>query len=239
MRRILVGLVFAVIVFPAWAQTRAENRAKCVSDNPDISISGCTADIQSGQEEETVLPVAYLNRGHSYFKKGLYDKAIPDLTKAIATLPSKGSRYYNYADTFRAHYFRGFSYEKKHQRNNAIADYRVAQKLDPGNKDLLAAFKRINVANSCTSRTAITLNGTITKTERSNGVQGIFLYVDDPSLDCRPIRVLTDPYNKCSVGETVSATGELAQLPGGSGWDLVSGDYMPVILSSEIKCSKK
>jgi len=66
---------------------------------------------------------AYTDRGFSYFKKGLYDKAMSDYNKAIEIDP-KNSRAYN---------FRGTGYHYKGLYDKAIADYTKAIELDPKN----------------------------------------------------------------------------------------------------------
>jgi len=121
MRTILIGLALAFIALPAWAQTRDQNMARCNGNDPDLSISGCTALIQSGQEPTANLVVEYKNRGYAYRHKGLYDQAIADYTHAIALSPSNGSAYNS----------RGLAYEAKSLHNQAIADYTHAIALNP------------------------------------------------------------------------------------------------------------
>lgn len=68
----------------AAAPSRDDNRARCRDANPDISIAGCTALIQSGQETTNILAVAFYNRGISYDRKGEHDRAIQDYGQAIS-----------------------------------------------------------------------------------------------------------------------------------------------------------
>jgi tetratricopeptide (TPR) repeat protein len=65
---------------------------------------------------------AYYNRGVAYFKKGLYNKAISYLDKAIQINPRDALAYYN----------RGFIYLRKGVYNEAISDFRKA--CDMGDK---------------------------------------------------------------------------------------------------------
>jgi lipoprotein NlpI len=134
MRRILIGLVVAFIALPASAQTRDQNVARCNDgSDPDASIAGCTALIQSGQETSAVLAAAYYNRGNSYDGKGLHDQAIADFTQAIAIKPDFSPAYYN----------RGAAYETKGLRDLAIADYRATLKLDPNQALAADGLKRL------------------------------------------------------------------------------------------------
>jgi tetratricopeptide (TPR) repeat protein len=94
MRRILSGLALTLISVPAWAQTIGENRSHCDSRDPDISIAGCTALIQSGQETSPGnQSVAYYNRGSAYYFKGLLDQSLADFNKAV-TLSSSDPNIY-------------------------------------------------------------------------------------------------------------------------------------------------
>jgi tetratricopeptide (TPR) repeat protein len=141
MRRILIGLALVLVALPApaWAQTRDENVARCVSApdpaSPDLKIGACTALLQSGQEAANNIPIIYYDRGNGYRKEGLYDQAIADYSQAIALNPNYANAYNN----------RGIAYEYKNQRDQAIADYRMALKIDPNHQSSLSALKRLGV----------------------------------------------------------------------------------------------
>jgi len=64
---------------------------------------------------------AYNNRGLAYSKKGLPDKAIPDLNKAIELEPNDPVALVN----------RGFTYQMIGQYDRAILDYTDAIRLEP------------------------------------------------------------------------------------------------------------
>jgi tetratricopeptide (TPR) repeat protein len=66
--------------------------------------------------------VAYYNLGLIYFKKGLYDQAISDYTKALEINPVNAKAYNN----------RGNVYYKKGLYDLAISDYDKAIEIDPG-----------------------------------------------------------------------------------------------------------
>jgi tetratricopeptide (TPR) repeat protein len=123
MRKILIGLALVLVALPAWAQGRQDNWRRCADKNPDLSIDGCTAVIQStGQETDEGFAVAYFKRGDAYYNKGLYDQSIADETQAIALKP----------DLTDAYGHRGLAYEKKGLPDMAIPDYRTALKLAAG-----------------------------------------------------------------------------------------------------------
>jgi tetratricopeptide (TPR) repeat protein len=170
MKRIFIVLTFVLAAFPAWAQTREENVNHCMDDNPDLSIGGCTALIQSGQESNEGLAVAFYNRGVSYFDKDMLDQAISDYTEAIALNPNDSSAYYNRGianrhkgnidqaiadytaaiaiepDHAHAYYNRAALYESRGQTDLAISDYRQSLRFEPGDADSITALKRLGAS---------------------------------------------------------------------------------------------
>jgi len=71
---VLTALLGASAILPG--QTRIENWYRCAGSDPDLSIAECTAIIQSGQESNVNLSLAFSNRGNAYNRKGEYDRAI-------------------------------------------------------------------------------------------------------------------------------------------------------------------
>src|ERR1700677_1904030 len=69
-------------------QTQDENRNLCKSEDPDRSIEGCSALIQSGQEAGINLAKAFYGRGSAYARKGDYEHAIQDYDQALRLNPS-------------------------------------------------------------------------------------------------------------------------------------------------------
>jgi len=125
----LIGLALALLALPAWAQGRSAKWTSCADKNPDLSIAGCTAVIQStGQEGNEGFAVAYYKRGDAYYHKGLYDQALADETRAIELKP-------DLADAYGA---RGLVFEKQGSRDQAISDYRAALKLAADHPSLYA-----------------------------------------------------------------------------------------------------
>jgi tetratricopeptide (TPR) repeat protein len=104
----------------ATAQT-LDQQQQCPGADPDLSISGCTAMIESGHETQQRLPVDFYNRGIAYAAKDQYDSAIEDFDHAIRLSP-------NDAGAFVA---RGRAYALKNQYDRAIEDFDHAIRLSP------------------------------------------------------------------------------------------------------------
>src|ERR1039458_9239502 len=108
----------------AAGQTRDENWNKCKADDPDTSIAGCTALIQSGAESTVDQASAYYNRGIAYHDKKDLDAAMRDLNQALSLK----------ADFPGALNSRGNVYTDLKDYDRAIADYNEALRLDPNHK---------------------------------------------------------------------------------------------------------
>jgi tetratricopeptide (TPR) repeat protein len=102
-------------------QTRDENAARCKDANPDLSIIGCTALIQSGQEMTANLAIAFYNRGNAYGSKDQDGRAIQDYDQAIEHDPGYTQAFYS----------RGLAYARKGQYDRAIQDFNQTIALDP------------------------------------------------------------------------------------------------------------
>src|ERR1700730_18054663 len=73
--------------FSGAAAAQTLNQRRCAAPDPDLSISGCTAMIQSGHEPRQNLAIAFYNRGNSHRSKGQPDRAIEDYDQAILLNP--------------------------------------------------------------------------------------------------------------------------------------------------------
>src|SRR5205085_2424596 len=109
-----------------WVLRESQARSWCAGPDtaitPDLRISGCTTLIQSGRETQSILAVAFCNRGNAYQDyKGDYDRAIQDYDQVIRLKP----------DHFRAFNNRGNAYEHKADYDRAIQDYDQAIRLKP------------------------------------------------------------------------------------------------------------
>jgi lipoprotein NlpI len=131
----LLFVLMHIAGFSGAATAQNVDQQLCLAPDPDLSISRCTAMIQSGHETQQNLAVAFSDRGIAYARKGQYDRAIEDLDQAIRLNP-------NYAAAFNN---RGSAYSAKGDLDRAIADYREAIRLDP---KIAAAFNNRGFAYS-------------------------------------------------------------------------------------------
>lgn len=76
---------------------------------------------QYKQSREQKLELAYTNRGTAYLRKGQYNEAIGEYTKALKMNPHYAIAYCN----------RGMAYAKNGHYEQAIADYSQALSIDP------------------------------------------------------------------------------------------------------------
>ena len=104
----------------ATAQT-LDQQQECPAPDPDVSISGCTALIQSGHETQQKLPIDFYNRGLAYLLKDQYDRSIEDFDQAIRLNP-------NYDLAFKV---RGNVYLSEGQYDRAIEDFGHVIAINP------------------------------------------------------------------------------------------------------------
>lgn len=120
-----IAVAFAALALaasPLRAQTRDDNRAACLSDDSDVSIAACTADINSGEETAPAdLALAYYNRGLSYAHKHDFQTAIADYNKAIELNGSDS----NFHDGL------GEAYYNTGNRDAATSEFQAALKINP------------------------------------------------------------------------------------------------------------
>ncbi len=88
----------------------------------DLSISGCTAAIRSGQWQGKDLAWAYYNRGLAYLHLGDHARAIKDYDQALRLDPGFAIAYNN----------RGLAYNNVGEYRRAIEDFDRALRLNPG-----------------------------------------------------------------------------------------------------------
>jgi tetratricopeptide (TPR) repeat protein len=123
----------------AFAQTDA-NRQRCLSDDPDTSIAGCTAMIDSGRETGQNLATAYFNRGLAHRDKGNVSQAVRDYTEAIDRGETDPE----------VRFERGVGYFATGEYARAREDFAAAVKAQPGP----AASRYLHLADdwlTCTS----------------------------------------------------------------------------------------
>jgi|ERR1035437_1766271 lipoprotein NlpI len=118
---LLITLLGASTALPA--QTRDENWDRCKGSDPDLSIGGCTALIQSGLENNSNLSTLFFNRGNAYRHMGDFDRSIQDYDQAVRLNPGSAPAFDN----------RGLAYTLKGDYDRAIADFDQALLLNPSN----------------------------------------------------------------------------------------------------------
>ena len=118
---ILAAALAALLALAAPA--RAGMVEDCVQGrDPDLTISGCTAVIRSGQYSGRNLVVAYYSRGLAYHRLGDPARGIEDFDRAIRLDPGLAIPYND----------RGAAYHKLGEHARAIEDYDQALRLNPG-----------------------------------------------------------------------------------------------------------
>ena len=132
-RHLVFALALALSATGAWGDMYDDCKQ---SADPDLRIRGCTQVIGRGEKETRKnITAAYYNRGSAYATKGELDRAIANLSKAIALNPKYADAYNN----------RGRAYEKMGDKEQAIADYRKALEIDPSNQLAKNNLKRLGV----------------------------------------------------------------------------------------------
>nr|WP_281721915.1 tetratricopeptide repeat protein [Nitrosomonas nitrosa] len=122
-----LALALSAFAQGADAQTLDQQWAYCENRGDayalDLQIGGCTGIIQSGQETQENLAIAFYNRGIAYNRQGDRARAIADYDQSIRLNPQFASAYRN----------RGLAYQNSAPPNyqQAIADANSAERLAP------------------------------------------------------------------------------------------------------------
>src|SRR5260221_621275 len=87
----LMTLLGASTVLPG--QSRQEDWNLCKSHDPEQSIRGCSALIQSSHDTGINLAKAFTNRGSGYATKGDYNRAIQDYDQALRLNPKSSEAF--------------------------------------------------------------------------------------------------------------------------------------------------
>jgi uncharacterized protein (DUF1697 family)/tetratricopeptide (TPR) repeat protein len=106
------------------AAQRAPSEASsklCGDDNPDISIAGCTAIIESRREKGPALARAFAARGAAYMALQDFDRAIQDFTQAVTIDSADAGVFAN----------RGAAYGARQEWDSAIRDFSRVVALRP------------------------------------------------------------------------------------------------------------
>ena len=150
-----------------WVLRESQARSWCAGPDtaitPDLRISGCTTLIQSGRETQSILAVAFCNRGNTYQDyKGDYDRAIQDYDQAVRLKPDDAAALNNRCwaravankaleaalsdcneslrlrpDDAGTMHSRGFVHFRMGRYDEAIADFDNSLSRDPKSADML------------------------------------------------------------------------------------------------------
>jgi len=150
-----------------WVLRESQARSWCAGPDtaitPDLRISGCTTLIQSGRETQSILAVAFCNRGNAYQDyKGDYDRAIQDYDQAVRLKPDDAAALNNRCwaravankaleaalsdcneslrlrpDDAGTMHSRGFVHFRMGRYDEAIADFDNSLSRDPKSADML------------------------------------------------------------------------------------------------------
>ena len=114
--------VTALVLISALIPCNARAQARCGHPDPEISISMCSAIIQSGRARGRALATAHTERGVAYVTLLDYDRALQDFAHAIQADATLAKAFAN----------RGAVYGAKQEFDKAIDDFTRVLKLEPG-----------------------------------------------------------------------------------------------------------
>jgi tetratricopeptide (TPR) repeat protein len=116
------NFVTALVLISALIPWNARAQARCGHPDPEISISMCSAIIQSGRVRGRELAAAHTERGVAYVTLLDYDRALQDFADAIRADATLAKAFAN----------RGAVYGAKQEFEKAIDDFTRVLKLEPG-----------------------------------------------------------------------------------------------------------
>jgi tetratricopeptide (TPR) repeat protein len=113
--------VIALVLISALLPSSAIAQARCGDPDPEISISVCTAAIQSGRVKGRELAVIHTNRGAAFIVLLDYDRALKDFEDAVRIDPTFARAFAN----------RGAVHAAKQDFDRAIEDFTRVLALEP------------------------------------------------------------------------------------------------------------
>ena len=123
MKALLITLIVASAPCAALAQINQDWKSCKAEDPDDATVSACTHLIETNELGPDDRAVAYCHRGAAYWRKGDYDKALADESKAIEINPE-------FADAYMT---RGAFFVDTGDYDQAIAETSRAISIDPRN----------------------------------------------------------------------------------------------------------
>ena len=122
------SFVIALVIISALGPSSVSAQARCGHPDPEISISVCSAIIQSGRARGRDLAVAHMERGVAYVALLDYDRALQDFGEAIRADKTFAKAFAN----------RGAVYGAKQDFDRAIDDFTRAIALEPRSANAFA-----------------------------------------------------------------------------------------------------
>jgi tetratricopeptide (TPR) repeat protein len=113
--------ILQTLWYPQGGRVLAMERVRCNSQDPAVSVGGCTAILNAKEAEPADKTYARFQRGKSYERLGDFDHAIEDDTAVIQANPKEAMAYNN----------RGLAYQRKGDLDHAMTDYDHAIQLVP------------------------------------------------------------------------------------------------------------
>lgn len=117
---VMRSYVIALVLISALLPSTARGQARCGDRDPEISISACSATIQSGRARGRELALTHLERGIAYVALLDYDRGLQDFGDAIRLDPTLARAFAN----------RGAVYGAKQDFDKAIEDFTRVIALD-------------------------------------------------------------------------------------------------------------
>jgi tetratricopeptide (TPR) repeat protein len=126
MHAVLVWLAFTAFAIAAPGD---DSWTKCNAPDAEVAVAACSTLIDAekttpAERAQALFPAsstAYHNRAAANIQRGLYDRALPDLQRAVEVDPTNPMGYLS----------RGSLYEAQHRFELALADFDRAIELNP------------------------------------------------------------------------------------------------------------
>ncbi len=133
----MAAIVVAGSLWASAAMAAESTHAQCLSENPDVAIRGCTAQLALKSRKAIAdRPHTYGLRANAYVKKGDYTRALADHDESIRLAPNNHVGYLS----------RGLTYERTGDLARAIDDYERAVALKPDDDMSNSALTRVRRA---------------------------------------------------------------------------------------------
>jgi tetratricopeptide (TPR) repeat protein len=128
-RKIPLALGLAVVLASPALAASPQDRSECAAEDPVRAIPACSRIIPDVGESAQSRADAYVTRARHYLAQGNVARAIADCSEAIKLTPRTAAAYVR----------RALGYFRNDDRDHAILDYGIADKLDAAGVARMAA----------------------------------------------------------------------------------------------------